>query len=243
MSVSARAAALGLEYPGIYGAPDLSSPAAGLMHSKTFSFDNPAAAEPNTNSYRDIQVVGAPFDPTLYRQVLPRASGGFQLSHDPYLQASRRHLADQMPHFSQGQFFGEPESSMEAVGHIAPPTLAEAPSRPYLATWHPQGHRGLLLSVHNERNPPGEKYAPQKRGLPYAGLSSLLSRIHASYHGGINPERAVPIPRSARLSHRKRKWPGFWKGVRNAGRLARNPHQVLSKALVQSLKKAKMPSK
>ncbi|XP_027868827.1 uncharacterized protein LOC114142022 isoform X2 [Xiphophorus couchianus] len=49
----ARAAALGLKYPGVHGAPDFSSPAVHLLPPLTFSFDHLPPTESNVNSYED----------------------------------------------------------------------------------------------------------------------------------------------------------------------------------------------
>ncbi|MEQ2224302.1 hypothetical protein ILYODFUR_006050 [Ilyodon furcidens] len=237
----ARVAALGYEYPGVHGAPDL-SPAADLMYPKTFSYDSLAATEPNMNSYKENQLMEAPHDHSLYGQVHPRGSGRYLLSH-----ASRGHTADQMLHFPRGQSVREPESSLEEVKHSAPPTLAKAPSRPDPMNQHPQGRHKLLLFFNSKHDPAGDESAPNRRDMPLTGLAPLLNWGRDAYQRGIGPKSEIPILRSARLFHGRRGWAparGLWKVVRHPGRPAQHQHRgigvkphVRGKAIFQGLRK------
>lgn len=245
---TARAAALGLEYPGVHGAPDLSSPSASLMHPKTFSFDDLAPSEYSMNLYEGNELVEAPSEYPLYTKFQPMGFGRFPLSHGPFMQASRGHTADQMLGFPRGQSVREPESSLE-VKHVAPPTLTKARSRADSMNLRPQGRRNPLLFSQSEHNPAGDESAPNRYGMALTEFAPLRSLGRAAYQGQINHEREVPFLRSPHRLHRRRGWPaihGLWKAVRHPVRLAQSGRKrtgisplFQGRAILQALRKTK----
>ncbi|XP_054903299.1 uncharacterized protein LOC129370995 [Poeciliopsis prolifica] len=238
----ARAAALGLAYPGVRGAPDLFSPAVALLHPSTFSFDD----LPPTESYEDAHK-RAPSANPWYIGTHARDSGRFPFSHDRFPQASRGQMADQILVVPRGLLDRKPESSLEEVNHVAPPTLAKAPSRPDPMNLHPQGHRKPFLFSHSENNPAGDEFAPNRRGMPLTGHAPLLTWGHAAYQSGINPK--VPLLHSAHLLQRQLGLApvrGFWKVVKHPGHLVKNQRRRLGvrpliqgRAILQGLRKTK----
>ncbi|XP_014843396.1 PREDICTED: uncharacterized protein LOC106918289 [Poecilia mexicana] len=238
----ARAAALGLAYPGVHGAPALSSPAIGLWHPSTFSFDDLPPTESNMNSYEDDHNE-APSDKPRYIGTHTR----FPFSHGPFPEASRGQMADQILGVPRGLLDRRPESSLEEVNHVAPPTLVKAPSRPDPMNLHPQGRRKPFLFSRSKNNPAGDEFAPNRRGMPLTGHAPPLTLGHAAYQSGINPE--VPLLHSARFFQRRHGWApvrGFWKVVKRPGHLAKNPRRRLGvrpliqgRAILQGLRKTK----
>ncbi|XP_005796006.1 uncharacterized protein LOC102228688 isoform X2 [Xiphophorus maculatus] len=242
----ARAAALGLKYPGVHGAPDFSSPAVHLLPPLTFSFDHLPPTESNMNSYEDDHKK-APSDNPRYIGTHARDSGRFPFSHGPFPQALRGQMADQIFGVPQGLLDRKPESSLEEVNHVALPTLAKASSRPDPMNLHPQGHRKPFLFRRSKNNPAGDEFAPNRRGMPLTGHAPLLTWGHAAYQSGINPK--VPLLHSARFLQRQRGWApvrGFWKVVKHPDHLAKNLHgrvgvrpPIQGRAILQGLGKTK----
>ncbi|PWA20700.1 hypothetical protein CCH79_00011517, partial [Gambusia affinis] len=187
-------------------------------------FDDLPPTEYNMNAYEDDHKKAPSYNPR-YTGTHSRNSGRFLFSHVPFPQASRGQSADQILGVPQGLLDRKPESSLEEVNHVAPPTLAKAPSHPDPMNLHPQGRRKPFLFRRSENNPAGDEFAPNRRGMPLTGHAPLLTRGHAAYQSGINPK--VPLLHSAHFLQRRRGWApvrGFWKVVKHPGHLTKNLH-------------------
>ncbi|XP_028281996.1 uncharacterized protein LOC114448939 [Parambassis ranga] len=236
----ARAAALGLAYPGVNGAPDLFGPAGDLER---------AEPERYMASYR--QPGGSPFDYTVHKQAQPRRSDRLPLSHATYKPGhSRLFTSDQMLSFPRGYSVNNRKSSFEEVKHIALPTPVEAFGQSDLVSRYPEGHTKPLSFVYNEHNLVVDESAPNRRGMSLTGLPQPQSKGHGADQRGRG--RDVAVLGSSRINNRGRARPmtrqgpasGSWERIRLPGHLAqhlgRNPnvkHFVYGSPVVRYLMK------
>lgn len=193
-SAVARAAALGLDYPGVHGAPALSGPAHDGMHTGAMPFwPQPhnsnnrelAETEPNMASYIQNQPGVRSFD-RIQKQAHPRSSEStFLPSRGTYSQVQSEYIADQVLRPPRGQPVISHKSNFEEVKHVAPLTVAVAPGRSDLVNWDPQGRNKPLSFVHNEHDLAVDESVPNKRGVPLSGLPLPQSRGHGTYRRGL----------------------------------------------------------
>ncbi|KAM8736112.1 uncharacterized protein AB9X84_024304 [Acanthopagrus schlegelii] len=186
----ARAAALGLDYPGVHGAPDLYGPARHGAHTSTLR-THPGLAE--AEAYVASSGRNQPGVRSL--DVQPRSSATtFPLSHNNPVH--REYTADQVLRSPRGQSVINRESDFEEVNRVAPPTLAEAPGQPDLVKWDPQGRTEPLSFVYNHRDLVVDESIPNRRGVSLRGLPLPRSRGHGAYQRGLagyRPGREVPV--------------------------------------------------
>ncbi|XP_017271008.1 uncharacterized protein LOC108235487 [Kryptolebias marmoratus] len=186
----ARAAALGLEYPGVHGAPDLSAPAHHVMHPRTYS--SGTFAEPNRDSHRYNQPRGSPYDDMMYEQVQPRSSDGFLLSR-----------GTSVPHghnsFPRGLSVRTPESNFEEVKYAAPSQLGPM-------TLNPRSHTNLLPFVYSKHDLGVDESAPNGRYAPLSEFPVPQSWGHSTYNSPTwnTPRRDSPVFYSSRLFSKDR---------------------------------------
>ncbi|XP_035018971.2 uncharacterized protein LOC118113388 [Hippoglossus stenolepis] len=203
----ARAAALGLDYPGVHGAPEFSGPAHHEVHPDTmplrprpYEGSDPYLdeGEPNVASDGHNQRQVGSFDDGARQQAHPRSSESTSLlSHGAYNPVQSEYTS-----FPRGQTDSNHNSNFEEVKHVAPPTLFQASGQPDLANWDPQGRGESLSFVYNKHNLVFDESAPNRRGMSLSGLPLPRSRGHGTYHRGLTgfgPSREVPVLASSRF--------------------------------------------
>lgn len=216
-SAVARAASLGLDYPGVHGAPDIYGPAHHEMHPGTMPFrplpylNDPelAETEPNMTSYRQNQPGVRSLDARMHNQAHPRSSEStFLLSHDTYSPVQSEYDTDQALSFPRGWSVINRKSNFEEVKHVAPPqTLSEAPGQPDLVNWDPQGRNKPLSFVYNEHDLVVDESVPNRRGMSLSGLPLPQSRGHGTYRRGVSGYglgREVPVLGLSRFANKDR---------------------------------------
>lgn len=190
----ARAAALGLDYPGVHGAPDLSGHAHDEMHTGTLPFraqpshsyhNEMAHNEANMASYRQNQPAVRLLDDRVHKQAHTRSPvSTFLLSPGTYNQVQNEYASDQMLRQARAGPASSRKSSFEEVKHVAPLTPAAAPSQFDLVNWDPQGRNKPLLFVYNRHDLVGDGSAPNRHGVSLSGLPLPQSRGHGIYQRG-----------------------------------------------------------
>ncbi|XP_019948365.2 uncharacterized protein [Paralichthys olivaceus] len=201
----ARAAALGLDYPGVHGAPEFSGPAHHEVHPdmmpltpQPHEVDDPDEGESNVASDRHNQRQVGSFDDGARKQAQPRSSKStFLLSRGAYKPVQSEHTS-----FPRGQMDSNHRFNFEEVKHVAPPTLFQASGWSDLANWDPQGRGESLSFVYNKHNLVFDESAPNRRGMSLSGLPLPRSRGRGIYHGGLTgfgPSRGVPVLTSSRF--------------------------------------------
>ncbi|CAB1429052.1 unnamed protein product [Pleuronectes platessa] len=195
----ARAAALGLDYPGVHGAPEFSGPAHHEVHPDTMPLrPRPYEGsdryldegEPHVASHGPAQHQVGSFDEGAHQQAHPKSSESL-MSHGAYNPVQSEYTS-----FPRGQAESNHNSNFEEVKHVAPPTLFRASGQSDLANWDPQGRGGLLSFVDNKHNLVFDESAPNRRGMSLSGLPLPRSRGHGTYHRGLTgfgPSREVPV--------------------------------------------------
>ncbi|XP_034729816.1 uncharacterized protein LOC117946082 [Etheostoma cragini] len=175
----ARAAALGLNYPGVHGAPGLYGPPHHGLPPSTMPFrpqpynnyQQFVRTESNMVPYRQSQ----PDVRSLYyktpKQVHPRR---WHRTHSPV-------QSDYTPNKVLGLPRGWSDSNRKynfEVKHVAPLTQAQAPGQPELVNWPPKVHHKLRSFVHSEHDFGIDESLPNRRGMPQ-------SRGHVAYQRGV----------------------------------------------------------
>ncbi len=213
-SAVARAASLGLDYPGVHGAPDIYGPAHHGMHPDTTPFrpqpynNDPelAETEPNVASYRQNQPGVKSLDDRIRNQAHQRSSEStFLLSHDTYNPVQKEYTTDQALSFPRGRSVINRKSNFEEVKHVAPPTLSEAPGQPDLVNWDPQGRNKPLSFVYNEHDLAVDESVPNRRGMSLSGLPLPQSRSHGTFRRGLSGYglgREVPVLGLSRFTNK-----------------------------------------
>ncbi|XP_062255690.1 uncharacterized protein LOC133965249 [Platichthys flesus] len=197
----ARAAALGLDYPGVHGAPEFSGPAHHEMHPDTMPL-RPRLYE-GTDPYLDegeshvasdghAQHQVGSFNDAAHQQAHPKSSDSTSLmSHGAYNPVQSEYTS-----FPRGQTDSNHNSNFEEVKHVAPPKLFRASGQSDLANWDPQGRGESLSFVDNKHNLVFDESAPNRRGMSLTGLTPPRSRGHGTYHRGLTgfgPSREILV--------------------------------------------------
>ncbi|XP_051262524.1 uncharacterized protein LOC127367045 isoform X1 [Dicentrarchus labrax] len=211
----ARAAALGLDYPGVHGAPDLYGPAHHGMQRDTMPFRRQpynnngrelAETELNMASYGENQPGVRSLDDRIHKQASPRSSeSAFVLSHGLTSPVQSEYTTNQVLRLPRGQSVINRKSNLEEVKHIAPPTLAEAPGQSDLVNWDPQGRNKPLSFVYNENDLVVDESVPNRRGMSLRGLPPPQSWGHGTYRRGLTGYglgREVPVLGSSAFSNK-----------------------------------------
>lgn len=209
----ARAAALGLDYPGVHGAPDLFGPAHHGMQTGTMPFraqpynSNDRAlteAELHTASYRQNQPGARSLDDRIRKQAHPRSSEfTFPPSRGTYSPVQSDYTTVQVLGSPRGQSVINHKSNFEEVKHVTPLTPAEAPGRSDLVNWDPQGRKKPLSFVYNEHDLVVDESVLNRHGMSLSGLPLPLSWGHGTYRRDLTGlEREVPVLGSSGFTDR-----------------------------------------
>ncbi|XP_013874034.1 uncharacterized protein LOC106524679 [Austrofundulus limnaeus] len=209
----ARAAALGLEYPGVHGAPDLSAP----VHHHPTTFSYAPFADPNMDFRVYDQPRESPLD-IMYKQVDPRS----------FLQGHGTSVPRSYNSFPRELLDRAPESSFEEVKHVAPSLFGAM-------TLNPRSHMNSPPFVYTKHDLVVDESAPNRHGVPSSGLAPPQSRDHPADESSParnTQGRRVPLFHSSRLSSKggaKLGAPryGRWKMIQ----FPRQPHLQLPNVL------------
>ncbi|XP_039974139.1 uncharacterized protein LOC120784410 [Xiphias gladius] len=241
----ARAAALGLDYPGVHGAPDFYRQAHHVMHPGTM----PLRPQPYKNrdlesdeteskitSYRQNQPGVRSLDDRVRKQAQPRSSEStFLLNHGPYKPVQSEYPINQVLSFPRGQSVSNHKSNFEEVKHVAPPTWLEAPGQTDFVNWDPQGQSKPLSFVYNKHDLVVDDTVPNRHGMSLSGLTLPQSRGHGPYQRditGFGLGREGPVLASFRFPNK-----GHVRAMTSAGSVfgrrerIRNPAQSLHRNL------------
>ncbi|XP_031708302.1 uncharacterized protein LOC116386338 [Anarrhichthys ocellatus] len=220
----ARAAALGLDYPGVHGAPYLSGPARrgmqpSMMPFRPQPYKKLDETEPNMASHKQSQQHMRSLDDRIHKQTHSRTWHG---TRSP---VQSEYATARVLSLPRGRSVFNRKSNFEEVKHVARPTLAESPGRPNLVNWDPRGRNKPLSFVHNEHGSVVDESVPNRHDMSLSGLPQ--SRGHGAYPSaltGYGRVRAVPVLRSSGFTNRamssrnpavgRPEWMGF------SGRLA-----------------------
>ncbi|XP_023131778.1 uncharacterized protein LOC111572360 [Amphiprion ocellaris] len=228
----ARAAALGLDYPGVHGAPDLYGPPHHAAHPQPYNNMN----DQELASYRQNHPEGKLIDDTIYKQPYPVRSDGFLLSRGTYKPLQSGYTTDQVSGFPRGHSVSNHEPSFEEVKHVALPALGQAPGQSDLVNWDPRGHSKSHSFVYNEHDLVVDESAPNRHGMSLSELPLPKTMGHVAYQRGLTGYglgREVPVLGSSRFikkGHtraRMSQGPVFGSWIRSPGR----PPQYLHRSL------------
>lgn len=228
----ARAAALGLPYPGVHGAPDLygsvqhRNPPGPHLHG---NYDPELAeTEPYMVYYRQNHPWERLLDDRAYRQAQPWSSEStFQLSHGTYKPVQSEYASKQVLSIPR-KLVSNHQYTLKEVKHIAPPTWAEAPGQHGFVNWNRQG---LAKPPAYREHKFAVESVPNGQATSMSGLPLLQSRGHSMYHGtqsGYDLDRDVSVFGSSHLTNGRpvgamiNQSPVFarWERVRFPGHLA-----------------------
>lgn len=185
----ARAAAMGLDYPGVHGAPDLYGPAHYEMHRSTmplrsYLYKNGGPELPWIDP--NIVYPVRSLDDGAHKQAHPWSSEStFPLIHDPYNPVQSEYATEQVLSLPRGQPVSNSESNFEEVKHVAPPTWAETPGQPELMNGERQGHTKPLSFVYNEHDLVFDESVPNRHAMSLNRLPMPQSRGHGTYQRGL----------------------------------------------------------
>ncbi|KAL7394088.1 hypothetical protein ABVT39_020447 [Epinephelus coioides] len=201
----ARAAALGLDFPGVHGAPDLHGPAPHRMPfgSQPYDDSDPELDEtgPNVASYSQSQPEVRSLHDRIQKQAHPRSW------HGTYSPVQSDYTTDQVLSPPRGRSVINRKSNFEEVKHVAPPTLTAARGQPDLVNWDPQGRNKPRSFVYNEHDLAVDESVPNRRGMSLSGLSLPRSRGHGAHQRGLTgngPGREVPVLGSSGITDKDR---------------------------------------
>ncbi|XP_041648764.1 uncharacterized protein LOC121513230 [Cheilinus undulatus] len=193
----ARAAALGLDYPGVNGAPDLSRPPNNEMHprsiSQTYYYNEQAEIGPNLASYGQNHPGLRPLDDSIHKKAHPMSFTSLPRSYNP------GHTTHQGLSFPRGRSAINHRSNFEQVNHVAP----EASSQHNLVHLNPQGHSKPPSFVNNGHDLVVDESVPNSRGVYVSGPPLPHGRGRAPYQRVDSPGRAVPVLGSARFANKE----------------------------------------
>lgn len=200
----ARAAALGLEYPGVYSAAHY-GPRTGKMPSRPQPYDRNdhgwAAFKPMMASYRQIHPGLRSVDDTIHNQAQPRGSEStLSLSRGASNPVQSEYTADPGPKLPRGRSVINRKSNFEGVKHAAPPVLPVAPGQASTVSWDPQGQTKPGPFVYHEHDLVGDESAPNRHGVFQSRFSLPRSQSQGPYHRGLasyGPGRGDAAPGSA----------------------------------------------
>lgn len=200
----ARAAALGLDFPGVHGAPDFPGPAHHAMHPGTMPlgpqpYENNDRVvdetESNMASYRQNQALVRPLDDRSPESPFLLRHG----TNDPF---QSEYTINRVLGFPRGRTDSNHKSNIEEVKHVALPTRVEAPGQSDLVNWVAQGRGESLPFVYNRHGLVVDESVPNRRGMSLSGLPLPQSRGHGTHHRGLagfGLGRQVPVLASSLL--------------------------------------------
>lgn len=194
-SVVARAAALGLHYPGVYApAPPGTRPSRRLLGPQPYQDGRPLWKEtgPDAASHANRQPDvrspdGRPREPTH-----PWSWRGASRP------AQRDHAAGRALPRGRSVIYRQPYS--EEVKRVVPPTAAGAPGRPDLVDWRPQGRSRPPSPVYDGRDHAVDESVPNGRDVSVRGLPLPRSGGRGAYPSSIPGRglaRDAPVLRSS----------------------------------------------
>ncbi|TDH11520.1 hypothetical protein EPR50_G00061720 [Perca flavescens] len=169
----ARAAALGLDYPGVHGAPGLYGPAHHGMPPSRLPF----RPQPYNNNYPQLDETES--NMASYRQSQPEVRSLYDRTHKrahprswhrTYNPGQSEYTTNQVLSLIRGWSVINRKPNFEEVKHVAPPTQAEAPGQPELMNWPPKGRKNPFSFVHNEHDFGVDESVPNGRGIFLSGL-------------------------------------------------------------------------
>lgn len=144
-----------------------------------------AAAEALAYPYGQSQPGVMSPDNRMYKQIRPGASEStLALGHGARTQAQGEY-ADEELRLPRRHVVINREPTFEEVKHVAPPTLAEAPSRWNLVSRASQGRNEPPSFVYNERDLVVDESVPNRRGVALNGLPLPWSRGHGAFRRGL----------------------------------------------------------
>lgn len=175
---------MGLANPGVHGAPDPSGAAHRGMHTGVMPNGDGhtvAVAEALSYPYGQSQPGVMSSDNRMYKQTRPAVSESpLALGHGARAQA-RGEYTDEGLRLPRGHAVINRKPTFEEVKHVAPPTLAEAPSRSNLVSRASQGRNEPLSFVYNERDLVVDEPVPNRRGVSLNGLPPPWRRGHGAF--------------------------------------------------------------
>ncbi|CAK6964356.1 uncharacterized protein LOC121905832 [Scomber scombrus] len=202
---------MGLDYPGVHGALDLSGPAHLEMHPSPSLLRPPIYNNnvPNMAHYRPNQPAVSPLYDWTHKQADPRSSESTTLlqRHGTYTPVQTEYTTDQLLSFPRGHSVSNHKSNFEEVKHVAPPTLAEASGQSDPVNRDPQGRNKPLSFVYNKHDLVVDGSVPNRHGMSLSGFNLPQSRGHGTYQRGpgltgYGPGREVPRLGSSRFTNR-----------------------------------------
>ncbi|XP_018555394.1 uncharacterized protein LOC108899440 [Lates calcarifer] len=202
----ARAAALGLDYPGVHGAPDFyeMQPGTMLLRPQPYENNDPESdkTEPNMASYRQTQPEVRLLAVSAHKQAYPRRSESALGTHNP---VRREYTTNQVLSFPRGQSVSNRKSNFEEVKHVAPQTRVKAPGLSDLVYWDPQGRSKPFSFVYNKHDLVVDESVPNRRGMSLSGLPLPQSQGHGTYQRGLTGfglGGEVPVLASSRFPNK-----------------------------------------
>ncbi|KAK7893467.1 hypothetical protein WMY93_022619 [Mugilogobius chulae] len=151
----ARAAALGLEYPGVHGAPNLSGPPSHSVHHPQPFQSNPQPPAVNYNTF---------YNPFLeFPHFQPVGSGSHSLLHSNLLSS-----------ISRGEPLNKHQSNFEQVKRVGPLTERQPPSWDGLEQRASESHKTLLPFVYGWPGAAGDASVPNGHGMSGMTAPPLL---------------------------------------------------------------------
>ncbi|XP_074540081.1 uncharacterized protein LOC141801080 isoform X2 [Halichoeres trimaculatus] len=168
----ARAAALGLDYPGTHGAPDLSGPPHNGMYPHTipqsylYNDGGIVESDPNVASYRQNQPGFGPIDDRMYRQSHP-------MRFEPTLLPSRdiynpEYNPNQGPSFPRARHNKPPQSVQNGHDLVGDESV---PNRRGMSLSGPPLPQSRGRATYQRGYGPG-------RGVPVLGSAGLANKEH-----------------------------------------------------------------
>ncbi|XP_029928451.1 uncharacterized protein LOC115373942 isoform X2 [Myripristis murdjan] len=212
----ARAAALGLDYPGVHGAPSLLGPAhpgifphSMLLRPQLYENDNyPGGSETELDMayHSQNQPMLRFLGHRTHEQASPRGpeSTPFLLNHGSQTEYS----TDELLSPPRGQSVINRKPNFEQVKHVAPSTRPEAPGQPDLVNRDPQGHNEPFSFVYSEHDLVVDESVPMPHDVSLSGFSQPQSRGHSAYQRGLGltgyglKKREGPVLRSSHFTQK-----------------------------------------
>ncbi|KAF3692180.1 hypothetical protein EXN66_Car007856 [Channa argus] len=182
----ARAAALGLDYPGVRGAPDLHGAAPFRRHPSTVplrpnlygNYDPDLAEnEPNIPYYRPEYPGLRSSDGRAHKQAYPQTSES-TFSYGTYDPVQSEYATKQLLSFPRGL----PVRNHDEVKQVSPPTWASAPK--------------LLPFVYNEHDNVFDASVPNRHAMSFSSLALPQIRAYGANQRGLTGHslgRVAPV--------------------------------------------------